>query len=126
MVAAYGFSAVMGQFVIKKSAETGSTGKLYGNQAGYGRDVYGSYDKSYKNSKIQLFAAADMFGADENKKGNCWYNETKKLAITDPIEYDPVTRACCFTLQYDSLEFVAKIKNETGNYDAYTSLQQAG
>ena len=118
-------SAVMGQFVIKKSAETGSTGKLYGNQAGYGRDVYGNYDKSYKNSKIQLFAAADMFGADENKKGSCWYNETKKLAITDPIEYDPVTRACCFTLQYDSLEFVAKIKNETGNYDAYTSLQQA-
>ncbi len=118
-------SAVMGQFVIKKSAETGSTGKLYGNQAGYGRDVYGNYDKSYKNSKIQLFAAADMFGADEDKKGSCWYNETKKLAITDPIEYDPVTRACCLTLQYDSLEFVAKIKNETGTYDAYTSLQQA-
>ena len=118
-------TAAMGQFVLEKSDETESTGKLYGNQAGYGRDVYAGYDKSWKNSMIQLFAAADMFGADEDKKGNCWYNETKKTSITDPIAYNPVTASCCLTLKYDSLVPVAKIENEAGGYDAYTSLQSA-
>ena len=118
-------SAVKGGFILKKPEEAGSTAKLYGNQAGYGRDVCGNYDKAYKNSKVQLFAAAHMFGADEDKDGSCWYNETKNTSITDPIDYDPVTTPCYLTLQYTSKVPVAKIKNEAGTYDAYTSLQQA-
>ena len=118
-------SAVMGEFVLEKSEETGSTGKLYGNQAGYGRDINGSYDKNYKNSLIRLYAAEDMFGAEDDKKGNCWYNETRNTSITDPINYDPVTAFCYLTFQYDSLVPVAKIQNQEGSYDAYTSLQAA-
>ncbi len=118
-------SAVMGGFTLKTPEDAGSTAKLYGNQAGYGRDVCGNYDKSYKNCKVQLFAATHMFGADEDKVGSCWYNETKKTSITDPIDYDPVTTPCYLTLQYTSKVPVAKIKNEAGTYDEYTSLQQA-
>ena len=66
-----------------------------------------------------------MFGADEDKDGICWYNETKKTSITDPINYDPITTPCYLTLQYTSKVPVAKIKNKAGTYDAYTSLQQA-
>ena len=47
-------SAVKGGFILKNPEEAGSTAKLYGNQAGYGRDVCGNYDKAYKNSKVQL------------------------------------------------------------------------
>ncbi|MCD7722401.1 MAG: hypothetical protein LUH82_00405 [Clostridiales bacterium] len=100
----------------------GDGGKIYGNKAALGQDVYGNYSASYKNSNLSLISASSMF-EDGNEQGitaTAWLYEMTGDTYTTALNFAPMTKIYALTLQY-AMEAIVAVVNGV----AYTSVQSA-
>ena len=96
-------------------------GKLYGNQAALGNDVYIPYNSSYRNSNLYLQKASDMFDESDGYVGIGWLNENKGTVHTDVIRIRPLGQDYPFTLNFRAANRIVAVYNGT----EYTTVQEA-
>lgn len=110
----------------KNSVALEQGGKIFRNTSGLGQDVYAAYDRNQRATTLRLIKASGMFAAEDGKTGVGWLDEERSNVILDAIAYLPVIRSYALTLQYETAEQVAKIRNSvTGEDEYFTSVQLA-
>ncbi len=96
-------------------------GKLYGNQAAVGNDIFIEYNSSYRSSNMWIEKASDMFKLTEKYKGIGWLDETKGTVTADIIKIRPLGRSYPYTINYRPTNKIVAVYNGT----EYETVQEA-
>ncbi|MCC8051855.1 MAG: right-handed parallel beta-helix repeat-containing protein [Clostridiales bacterium] len=113
-------SATYASLELGEDATEGTVGKIYGNTASLGQDVYAAYSDA--STSLLLISASDMLSS----LGLGWLDESRETVTEDDIEYTTVKKYYALTLEYTSSTAVAVIWNaKEKKYDAFTSVQDA-
>ncbi|MCC8045999.1 MAG: LPXTG cell wall anchor domain-containing protein [Clostridiales bacterium] len=113
-------STTNASFELGEDTSEGTVGKIYGNSASLGQDIYAAYSDS--STSLLLISASSMLSS----LGLGWLDETRETVTEDDIEYTTVKKYYALTLEYASSTIVAVIWNASmKTYDDFTSVQDA-
>ncbi len=113
-------SATYASLELGEDTTEGTVGKIYGNTASLGQDVYAAYSDA--STSLLLISASDMLSS----LGLGWLDESRETVTEDDIEYTTVKKYYALTLEYTSSTAVAVIWNaKKEKYDEFTSVQEA-